>query len=61
MDSSEMKKTWDLRFQKLKLRFPMLNPKELYFDEGNPEELFARLQVKLGKTKEEFKAIWEKL
>jgi uncharacterized protein YjbJ (UPF0337 family) len=38
---------------KLKQKFALLNKDDLLSAEGKQEELLGRLQVKLGKTKEE--------
>ena len=38
---------------KLKQKFAILTDNDLMFEEGKKDEMFGRLQVKLGKTKEE--------
>lgn len=38
---------------KLKRKFALLNKDDLLSEDGKAEELLGRLQIKLGKTKEE--------
>jgi uncharacterized protein YjbJ (UPF0337 family) len=42
---------------KLKQQYATLTDNDLMFAEGKKEEMFGRLQVKLGKTKEELHKI----
>ena len=45
---------------KLKKKFALLNEDDLLSSEGKQEELLGRLQIKLGKTKEEiFRIIYD--
>jgi uncharacterized protein YjbJ (UPF0337 family) len=53
MNSSEIKGTWNEQKGKLKKKFAMLTDNDLMYNEGSKEEMIGRLQVKLGKTKEE--------
>ncbi len=53
MNTSEMKGNWDQQKGKLKQKFATLTDNDLLFSEGKKEEMFGRLQTKLGKTKEE--------
>lgn len=48
---------WKEQKGKLKAKFSSLTDADLHFDEGKKDEMFARVQTKLGKTKEEFKSI----
>jgi uncharacterized protein YjbJ (UPF0337 family) len=50
---TELEGNWDEIKGKLKQRFALLKDDDLLFLEGKQEELFGRLQAKLGKTKEE--------
>jgi uncharacterized protein YjbJ (UPF0337 family) len=45
--------TWNEKKVKLKQKFTILMDNDLSFKEGNKEEMFLKLQNKLGKTKEE--------
>lgn len=48
-----MKGLWNEQKGKLKQKFAFLTDDDLMFEEGKQEEMFGKLQVKLGKTKEE--------
>ena len=49
--------TWEEQKGKLKQKFAILLDNDLLFTEGKKEEMFGRLQIKLGKTKEELQQI----
>jgi len=49
----ELKGNWNEQKGKLKQKFATLIDSDLLFAEGKKEEMFGKLQVKLGKTKEE--------
>jgi len=56
--ASETKGTWNETKGKLKQHFAQLSDNDLLFVEGKQDELWGRLQTKLGKTKDElFKII----
>lgn len=57
MNTTEMKGTWEAQKGKLKQRFAVLTDNDLMFAEGKKEEMFGRLQIKLGKTKAELQSI----
>jgi len=57
MNTTEIKGTWNEQKGKLKQQFATLTDNDLLFAEGKKDEMLGRLQVKLGKTKEE----WEKI
>jgi uncharacterized protein YjbJ (UPF0337 family) len=57
MNTNEIKGSWNEQKGKLKQKFAILLDNDLMFEEGKKEEMFGRLQVKLGKTKEEWKTI----
>lgn len=44
---------WEQQKGELKLKFAALTDSDLLFLEGKKEEMLAKLQMKLGKTKEE--------
>ena len=48
---------WNEQKGKLKKKFAVLTDNDLMFDEGKKEEMIGRLQIKLGKTKEELHKI----
>ena len=54
---TELKGNWNETKGKLKQRFAMLTVNDLLLVEGKHEELYGRLQTKLGKTKEEIQSI----
>ncbi len=53
MNTTEVKGNWNEQKGKLKQKFAMLTDNDLMFEEGKKDEMFGKLQVKLGKTKEE--------
>jgi uncharacterized protein YjbJ (UPF0337 family) len=53
MNTIELKGNWEEQKSKLKQKFAALMDNDLFFLEGKKEEMIARLQLKLGKTKEE--------
>ena len=60
MNTNELKGTWNEQKGKLKQKFATLTDNDLLFSEGKKDEMLGRLQIKLGKSKEElFKIITE--
>lgn len=57
MNTTELKGTWEEQKGKLKQQFAALTDNDLMFSEGKKEEMLGRLQIKLGKTKEELHKI----
>lgn len=53
MNTIDAKGNWNEQKGKLKQRFAMLTDNDLMFAEGKKDEMIGRLQIKLGKTKEE--------
>ena len=52
MNTTELKGNWNEQKARLKQKFAVLTDNDLMFDEGKKEEMYAKLQIKLGKTKE---------
>jgi uncharacterized protein YjbJ (UPF0337 family) len=57
----DLKGNWNQLKGKLKQRYGQLTDDDLTFSEGKEDELFGRLQQKLGKTKEAIRDEIEKL
>lgn len=53
MNTEEIKGNWDEQKGKLKQKFAALTDNDVLFKEGQKDEMIGRLQIKLGKTKEE--------
>ena len=53
MNRSTLVGNWKERKGKLRQKFGFLSETDLMFEEGKKEEMLAKLQIKLGKTKEE--------
>jgi uncharacterized protein YjbJ (UPF0337 family) len=53
MNKTEFRGTWNEQKGKLKQKFAILTDNDLMFSEGKKEEMYGRLQIKLGKSKEE--------
>lgn len=57
MNTTELKGSWEEQKGKLKQKFTALTDNDLMFSEGKKEEMLGRIQIKLGKTKEELHKI----
>jgi uncharacterized protein YjbJ (UPF0337 family) len=57
MNTTQVKGSWNETKGKLKQKFATLTYNDLLFEEGKKEEMWGRLQVKLGKTKEEIEKL----
>jgi uncharacterized protein YjbJ (UPF0337 family) len=57
MNNSDITGSWNEQKGKLKQKFAWLTDGDLLFANGGKEEMLARLQIKLGKTKEELHKI----
>jgi uncharacterized protein YjbJ (UPF0337 family) len=53
MNSTELKGNWNVIKGKLKQQYAELTDDDLTFAEGKEDELFGRLQMKLGKSKQD--------
>ncbi len=61
MTKLHFKGSWNETKGKLKQRFGQLTDDDLAFSEGKDDELLGRLQKRLGETKENIRALIEKL
>ena len=57
MNTNEIQGSWNETKGKLKQKFAILTDNDLLLLDGKKEEMMGRLQVKLGKTKEELQKI----
>ena len=57
MNPTEIKGNLNEQKAKLKQKFAVLTDNDLMLLEGKQEEMFGRLQIKLGKSKEELQKI----
>lgn len=57
MNTTELQGNWNEQKGKLKLKFAALLDNELLFEKGTKDEVLGRLQIKLGKTKEELQKL----
>lgn len=53
METNAMDRIWNVEKEELKKRFALLTDHDLLLEESKNQEMLARLQAKLGKTKEE--------
>jgi uncharacterized protein YjbJ (UPF0337 family) len=53
MNTIQVSGNWAEQKGKLKQKFAILTDNDLMFAQGKKEEMFGKLQIKLGKTKEE--------
>jgi uncharacterized protein YjbJ (UPF0337 family) len=56
-NTTELKGNWNEIKGKLKQQFSLLTDDDLLMVDGKKDELIGRLQIKLGKTKEEIKKL----
>jgi uncharacterized protein YjbJ (UPF0337 family) len=61
MNTTELKGNWNEQKGRLKKQFAVLTDNDLMFEEGQRDEMFGKLQITLGKTKEELRKIFEGL
>ena len=61
MNTTEWKGNWNELKGKLKKSYAELTDNDLLYEEGHEDELYGRLQQRLGKTKEEVKKLFEDL
>jgi uncharacterized protein YjbJ (UPF0337 family) len=61
MNTTGLKGNWDEQKGKLKQKFAILTDNDVLLLEGKKEEMLGRLQIKLGKTKEELQKIISEL
>lgn len=59
MNKTEVKGNWNEMKGKLKQNFAELTDNDLMFEEGQKDEMLGKLQIKLGKTKEELESFFE--
>jgi uncharacterized protein YjbJ (UPF0337 family) len=61
MNKQEVKGNWNEQKGKLKQKFATLTDNDLMYEEGKRDEMYGKLQKKLGKTKEELDNIMNTL
>jgi uncharacterized protein YjbJ (UPF0337 family) len=61
MNTTELKGNWEVQKAKLKQRFADLTDNDLMFIDGKKDEMLGKLEVKLGKTKQELRKILDKI
>ena len=57
METEKIKGLWNEQKGKLKQRYAWLTDKDLMLEEGREEEMLGKIQIKLGKTKEQLSNI----
>ncbi len=60
-NSTELKGDWNETKGKLKQKFALLTDNDVLLIEGKKDEMLGRIQIKLGKTKEELHKIISEL
>ena len=58
-NSKEIKGNWNEFKGKLKQKFADLTDDDLLFEEGKEDEMWGKLQQKIGKTEKEIKSLFE--
>ena len=57
----ELQDSWEELKEKIKQKFAKISDKDLLYIDGKKEEMMDRLQIKLGKSKEELSVIIKNL
>jgi uncharacterized protein YjbJ (UPF0337 family) len=57
MNKEQIKGNWNEQKGKLKQQFAVLTDNDLMFEEGQKDEMLGKIQIKLGKTKDEWTKI----
>ncbi|MEZ7498571.1 hypothetical protein QO200_07440 [Flavobacterium sp. Arc3] len=57
MQKKDLKETWEKQKERLKQKFAALTDTDVLFLEGKKEEMMVKLQLKLGKTRQELNQI----
>ena len=58
-NSKEIEGNWNELKGKLKQKFADLTDDDLMYDEGKEDEMWGKLQQKLGKTQKEIKSLFD--
>jgi uncharacterized protein YjbJ (UPF0337 family) len=61
MNTTQVEGNWNEQKGKLKQKFAVLTDNDLMFEEGKKDEMFGKIQIKLGKTKEELELLIKSL
>lgn len=61
MNTTTLLADWEVQKAKLKQKFAKLTDCDLLFIDGKKDEMIRKIQIKLGKTKEELLKILEEL
>jgi len=61
MNKTVVKGNWNEQKGRLRQKFAILTDNDLMFEEGKKEEMFGRLKIKLGKTKEKLHKILDSI
>jgi uncharacterized protein YjbJ (UPF0337 family) len=61
MNTTTVLTDWELQKAKLKQKFAKLTDNDLLFIDGKKDEMMRKIQIKLGKSKEELSNILEQL
>jgi uncharacterized protein YjbJ (UPF0337 family) len=61
MNTTVVKGNWNELKGKLKQKFADLTDDDLMYEEGKEDEMLGKLQIKLGKSKEELRKIISEL
>jgi len=59
MDTKELNENWNGKSLNFSQKPANLNDNEVLMDEENRYEMFRKIRIRLGKTKEEFRSIFE--
>ncbi len=57
INETELTGDWNEQKGKLKQQFAMLTDNDLLFESGKKDEMLGKLQIRLGKTKEQLRLL----
>ena len=58
MNTNELKGNWEEQKRRLKHEFAILTDNDLMFVKNHQDQMISKLQIELGKTKEELQKIF---
>lgn len=61
MNTTEVKGNWNQQKGLLKQKFANLTDNDLMYEDGKKDEMLGKLQIKLGKSKEELDTLLKSL
>jgi uncharacterized protein YjbJ (UPF0337 family) len=61
INNIKLKKNWNEQKGKLKQKFAVLTDNDLLFETGKEDEMLGKIQIRLGKTKDQLRKLMASL